>query len=336
MRQTPRGNRARRVRRGLRTAAALCAALAGARALPAQPAPPPQAFTEMYVHYFANINQPGELRCDASGTTGPVWNGCGGRNSQATGRASSLAGRLGVQGEVRGVAGDIVYIPPATDPLEALRVEAYAVWNDVLRWSALPGTPAPASVLFDFAVEGTGRVDHMPPNQSSGHRCSPDTWGPNCSEPTSTQRALVEAQFLADWLDVGPLRPVDLTLESWDETHVLTASPDLIRTYEVPLRSSEIQFYMSLRLLAMSTYRGVVAGSAEADLSHTAGLTGIRFLDDQGNDVTGQVVYSFEHGTQVGPLAAPTPVPEPASVTLLGAGLLALAGLGYRRAGHAV
>lgn len=67
---------------------------------------------------------------------------------------------------------------------------------------------------------------------------------------------------------------------------------------------------------------------SSASASMSAQVTGLDFLDNQQQQVSG-VSYSFANGTEI---AAVTATPEPASLVLIGTGLLAL--VGFKRSRH--
>jgi hypothetical protein len=71
------------------------------------------------------------------------------------------------------------------------------------------------------------------------------------------------------------------------------------------------------------------AGTGVADFNNTGLVTRLAFFDATGNDITNSVQYEFSRGTLIGPIV--TAAPEPATVTLVAGGLLAVGAVARRR-----
>jgi hypothetical protein len=270
-------------------------------------------------HILPQAGQPSEIaQCGSS--TGMAW-----------GRAAASA----IQGQLRtqtSVAASALGGPPGSYTVPGLSSSiAFASWSDYLRTGCIaPFCSHPAYVSLDLELSGLVTLD--------GNLLGND---PSTGLPVAAGYSLgfgmsgVDAQ--------SPEPPQGFTLAYWSYEHSAAPSyPDnaldgdaqVLTHINVRYRLDEqygLAFSLqSYTLARVASYLELgYTGDALADFSHTFGIRSLRFLDADGvTDLTSQVDYSFDGGTQ---LLAPVATPEPSTAMLLAGGLALLLGRAVRR-----
>lgn len=192
------------------------------------------------------------------------------------------------------------------------RGESVARWSDTL---VLTGGVRPATVRFGFALQGELRAS-ADSHQIRGQGFA-DVAFYASAQPSVTQGdAVRRAELGSSMLQTGTgaqLRWVDQATTLELPLPPLWAGTEIAFRHELVVRAAAVCFELAFPGLPCSV-------SAGADFGHTAGLTGLQFLDANGADITADVGHRWLHGLQ-----AMAPVPEPSGLLLSLVGLAAMA-----------
>lgn len=199
-----------------------------------------------------------------------------------------------------------------------LTFTAAATLRDRLTFGTSGGAPAPLTARFHFLLDGA--IERRPPGVRVGTR------------PTGLAGSA--GLYLGGVQSGGERAP--LAGRSDQPSAVIAGHVD------VPVVDGGINLFMQLlttaTLVGGSPVVGVptLEGGVTVDFSHTARINGLQLFGALGpaDDLTSRVAVTSAVGVTYA-LGAPTAVPEPGTWTLLGAGLLALAGVAARRAPRA-
>jgi uncharacterized protein (TIGR03382 family) len=288
--------------------AALASTVAGG-AVGAQP------FTSRFaVAGVQAADPPAGIACGSqSSVPGPgiISESCTLRGGEFTIRARAVDGRVGAHARVEaGALGG-----PTSTIFDA---QAQGQWGDRLVFTGL----VPATVLMDVQWDGL-----LAGSATGGG-------GANVMAAWNFQASGARGIVVADYHDsrsiVAVGNPISGGLPNVSEV-VLDQ-----RSFIMPVIPTGTTAPPFLDFLLLLFARGtVVVGSetggaiATADFDDTGLITRLAFFDAVGNDITSSVPYEFSRGTLIGPIV--TAAPEPATVTLVAGGLLALGAVGRRR-----
>jgi hypothetical protein len=262
-------------------------------------------------------------------------------NAPSAGRSEVHASASNQNGQLRVSASARVVTTTGTPAMVdgmglGWRASAEARWSDVLRITSTAGAQ-PTSVLFDVWYHGEQAVRSAGFPQEGPIVCH----GPidQCGLPPSwmMQGGASTLSYFTFSAPGAGLAPQQNSLTSdpgrWSTLH-RESEQAILWPLSVPVGSSNaVSFTYTLRADAsvaggILDNQHVIDAAARADYGNTAGLRGVRFLDAQGNDVTAQVSYTFDRGTQLLPQST---VPEPATLGLCAVGLALVGGIARRR-----
>lgn len=241
---------------------------------------------------------------------GPFWEG----------HAESSNAR----GVLRASAGARIF---ANDPSEGTGFvtggtgKAQAAWHDELTFG--PGSVLPAFVDLSMTVHGVldARVDPLHPGTAGANfQAFLSASAIGAGAQPSSQDEIGRSVSAAAALGCGTC----VASEHLEDTWALT-----VRVAMVGASSLGFDTMLNINagggLVTTDVYGQVTGHGASADFSHTAALSGVRFYDALGREITQGVVFTLANGTAIGP-AAPAVVPEPGTWALVGLGLVGVVG----------